>query len=114
MGTLDRLSKILELQDSFTDYPKAASENAKTALRWADKNGWGDCGEATGKRRANQLANREAISLDTVRRMAAFIRHKQNSKRPLGKGCGRLMWLSWGGDAGVNWAKRKLESLKNK
>jgi hypothetical protein len=98
--------------ESYIDYPKAATENAKTALRWVEKNGWGDCGTAVGKVRANQLANREPISEDTIARMAAFARHKQNSDRPLGEGCGRLMWLCWGGDAGIEWASRKLKQIR--
>jgi hypothetical protein len=110
---LERLNKIWRMQEAYTDYPKAASDNAKAAIRWADKNGWGSCGTAVGKARANQLANREPISLETIERMAAFIRHKRNSKRKLGEGCGRLMWLAWGGDAGVNWAIKKIEQLKN-
>jgi hypothetical protein len=99
--------------ESYTDYPKAATENAKTALRWAEENGWGICGTPVGKRRANQLANREPISQETISRMAAFERHRQNSKKELGDGCGRLMWLAWGGDEGVEWAQRKLEQIKN-
>ena len=110
---LERLQKIWRMQEAYTDYPKAASENAKAALRYAEKNGWRGCGTAVGKRRANQLANREPISLETIERMAAFIRHKRNSKRKLGEGCGRLMWLAWGGDEGVEWAIRKMESLKS-
>jgi len=110
---LERLNKIWRMQEAYTDYPKAASDNAKTAIRWAEKNGWGSCGTAVGKARANQLANREPISLETIERMAAFIRHKRNSKRKLGEGCGRLMWLAWGGDAGVNWAIRKVKQIKN-
>jgi len=51
--------------------------------------------------------------LETIERMAAFIRHKRNSNRKLGEGCGRLMWLAWGGDEGVNWAIRKIEQIKN-
>jgi G:T-mismatch repair DNA endonuclease (very short patch repair protein) len=62
--------------ESYIDYPKAATENAKTALRWVEKNGWGDCGTAVGKVRANQLANREAISEDTI------ARHARLSSRP--------------------------------
>jgi hypothetical protein len=47
--------------------------------------------------------------------MAAFERHRQNSDKELGDGCGRLMWLAWGGDEGVEWAQRKLEQIdKNK
>jgi hypothetical protein len=110
---LERLNKIWRMQEAYTDYPKAASENAKAALNWAEKNGWKGCGTAVGKARANQLANREPISLETIERMAAFIRHKRNSNRKLGEGCGRLMWLAWGGDAGVNWAIKKIEQIKN-
>ena len=98
-------------EDSFTDYPKAAIENAKIALRWAEENGWGECGTPVGKARANQLAKGEPISKDTISRMASFERHRQNSQKELGDGCGRLMWLAWGGDAGVEWASRKLEQL---
>ena len=98
-------------EDSWNDYPEAAVENAKTALRWAEENGWGDCGEASGKNRANQLANREKLTRETIARMSAFQRHRQNSDRPLGEGCGRLMWLAWGGDEGIAWAERKLKQI---
>lgn len=100
--------------ESYTDYPEAAKENAKIALRYAEENGWGDCGTAVGKQRANQLANGEAISEDTISRMASFERHRQNSQKELGDGCGRLMWLAWGGDEGIEWASRKLEQIRNK
>ena len=98
--------------ESYTDYPQAASKNAQTALNWAEKNGWGDCGTPVGKIRANQLANREPISEDTISRMAAFERHRQNSDKRLGDGCGRLMWLAWGGDEGIEWAQRKLKQIR--
>ena len=98
--------------ESYTDYPEQATENAKIALRYAEENGWGDCGTPVGKARANQLANREPISEDTISRMAAFERHRQNSDRQLGDGCGRLMWLAWGGDAGIEWASRKLKQIR--
>ena len=115
---LEAIRKIIvdaERQElrSYTDYPKKAVENAKIALRWAEENGWGSCGTAVGKLRANQLANNEPISEETIARMAAFERHRQNSQKELGDGCGRLMWLAWGGDEGVEWAQRKLESLRN-
>jgi hypothetical protein len=97
--------------ESYTDYPEAAKENAKIALRYAEENGWGDCGTPVGKARANQLANGEAISEETIARMASFERQRQNSDKELGDGCGRLMWLAWGGDEGIEWAQRKLEQL---
>jgi len=110
---IEQLKNLLKLE-SYTDYPKQASENAKIALRYVEENGWGGCGTAVGKQRANQLANGEPISEDTIARMAAFERHRQNSDKELGDGCGRLMWLCWGGDEGIEWAQRKLEQIRNK
>ena len=98
--------------ESYTDYPEGAVNNAKRALEWADKNGWGDCGMGAGKARANQLANREPISEDTIARMSAFERHRQNSDTPYTEGCGKLMWDSWGGDSGVRWAHNKLREIR--
>ena len=96
---------------SYDDYPKAASENAKIALRYAEENGWGDCGTPVGKKRANDLAANRPLSRDTIARMAGFERHRQNSTKELGDGCGRLMWLAWGGDEGIEWAQRKLKQI---
>lgn len=105
------LAKGTYQEDSYTDYPQAATENAKIALRWAEENGWGSCGTAVGKARANQLANREPITRETIARMSAFRRHQQNSQKELGDGCGRLVWLAWGGDEGIAWAERKLKQI---
>ena len=99
--------------ETYNDYPEAAKENAKIALRYAEENGWGDCGTPVGKARANQLANGENISEETIARMASFERQRENSNKELGDGCGRLMWLAWGGDAGVEWASRKLKQIRN-
>ena len=99
-------------EDSFNDYPEAAVENAKRALKWAEENGWGDCGEATGKIRANQIANRENISRETLGRISGFRRHQQNKDVPYGEGCGKLMWDAWGGDEMIDWAERKLKQLE--
>ena len=98
-------------QDSYTDYPEAAVNNAKKALKWAETNGWGDCGTPVGKARANQLANKEAISRDTIARMAAFQRHQQNKDVPYEQGCGGLMWDAWGGTEGIEWAQRKIKQI---
>ncbi len=100
--------------ESYTDYPKSASNNAKRALEWVDKHGWGDCGEATGKRRASQLASKSPISRDTIARMASFRRHQQHKDVPYSEGCGGLMWDAWGGSAGVNWAISKLKQIDKK
>jgi len=106
--------KSLELkEETYNDYPEAATNNAKRALKWKEENS-SDCGTPVGWTRANQLANREKISRDTIARMASFKRHQQNKDVPYSEGCGRLMWDAWGGDAGINWAIRKLEQIDNR
>ena len=102
-----------EMMDSYNDYPEAAKDNACRAVRWAEENGWGDCGEATGKRRASQLCNGEMISEETIARMASFKRHQQHKDVPYDEGCGGLMWDAWGGEEGIEWASRKLEQIRN-
>jgi len=112
VGALDFLFDEVKLV-SYNDYPQAASDNAKRALKWVEENGWGSCGTPVGKIRANQLANRENISRDTIARMASFERQRQNKNTPYGEGCGKLMWDSWGGDEGIEWAQRKLKEIDN-
>ena len=102
------------LLESYTDYPQSATNNAKRALEWVEKHGWGTCGEATGKARANQLANREPISRDTIARMASFKRHQQHKDVPYSEGCGGLMWDAWGGTSGIEWAINKLNKIEMK
>ena len=100
--------------ESYTDYPKGATSNAKRALEWADKNGWGSCGTDVGKQRANQLAKREPISLETIKRAFSFLsRHEQNKDVPYSEGCGGLMYDAWGGDAMKRYAKAKIKKVED-
>jgi HK97 family phage prohead protease len=99
--------------ETYNDYPEAATNNAKRALRYKEENG-SDCGTPVGWTRARQLANRERISRDTIARMASFKRHQQNKDVPYDEGCGGIMWDAWGGDAGIEWAIRKLEQIDNR
>jgi hypothetical protein len=103
----------INMADSYNDYPDSAVNNAKRALKYVEENGWGSCGTPVGKIRANQLANRENITRDTIARMASFKRHQQSKDVPYGKGCGGLMWDAWGGTEGIEWAIRKLEQIDN-
>ena len=100
--------------DSYNDYPDGVQNNAKRALEWADKNGWGRCGTAVGKIRANQLAKGEPISVDTIKRMYSFLsRHEVDleSSTSFSDGCGYLMYMSWGGKAALSWSRSKLKKL---
>ena len=106
---------------SYNDYPQAATDAACKVLRWIEEYGRDEVDGMTqvGLARANQLCNKEPISVDTIARMASFARHKQNSKiSPEFEGTpwkdkGYVAWLGWGDDEGIEWAQRKLEQIKN-
>lgn len=92
--------------------PESARNNARRVLRWKEEHGDEVKGMTrTGWARANQLASGENLSRETVGRMAAFERHRQNSKvadeykgEPW-KDAGHVAWLGWGGDSGISWAQ---------
>jgi len=111
----DTISKSLveptTFQDSYSDYPDSVKNNAKAVLKYVEENGWGSCGTEVGKIRANQLANGEPISLETVKRMYSYLsRHEVDleSSKGYGDGCGKLMYDSWGGKSALSWAKSKI------
>ena len=108
-----------EKAETYSDYPQGATNNAKRMLEWREKYGRDVVrgGTRVGWERANQLANREALSLDTVRRVNSFLaRHKDNAKidpqykdEPW-KDRGYVAYNLWGGAAMVSWAKRISEN----
>ena len=99
--------------ETYNDYPESAVNAAKRALEWKDEHPDNDCGTRVGWARANQLANRRNISEDTIARMASFARHLQHEDVPYSEGCGGLMVDAWGGRAGIEWAKNKLERIRS-
>jgi hypothetical protein len=108
-----KAGKRIEME-SFSDYPDGVKNNAKKALEWAAKNGWGSCGTPVGKLRANQLAKGEPISADTIKRMYSFLsRHEGDleSSKGFADGCGYLMYMAWGGKSGLGWSHNKLKGL---
>jgi len=114
-------SKNEKKAEGYDDYPQSASNNAKRMIEWRDKYGRDEVkgGTAVGWQRASSLSKREKISAETVGRMAAFNRHKKNAtvdpkyKDTPWKDNGYVAWNLWGGTSGVNWAIKKMESIRN-
>lgn len=101
----------------WNDYPKAATDNAARALKHRDDNGT-DCGTAVGWTRANQLANRETISDETLVRTYSFLSRAKTydqgnfTDSDGNEICGSIMYAAWGGDEMLRWAKRTIEQMK--
>ena len=118
---LNAVENQKELKASYNDYPQSASNNAKRMIEWREKYGRDEvtAGTAVGWQRASSLSKRESLSAETVGRMAAFNRHKKNStvdpkfKDTPWKDNGYVAWNLWGGTSGVNWAIKKMESIRN-
>jgi hypothetical protein len=105
---------LAEEEETYTP-PASAANNAKKALKWKEEHGDDEVTAMTrtGWTRASQLADREELSYDTVKRMAAFFsRHKGNEKiSPENKDTpwkdnGYISFLGWGGEEGKKWAEK--------
>jgi HK97 family phage prohead protease len=102
-------------EQSYSDYPDSVRNNARRVLKYVEENGWGPCGTPVGKQRANQLANGEAVSVDTIKRMFSYLsRHEVDleSSSSYSDGCGLLMYDAWGGKAALVWSRNKLKELE--
>ena len=97
------------VMESYSDYPDAVKNNAKKGIELNEKNG-NKCATQTGKVRAQQLAQGEPVSLDTVKRMASYLsRAEEDYDESDMNACGTISYLLWGGKAALRWAEAKLK-----
>ena len=102
---------------TYADYPDAAKNNARRALDHKEKNG-SDCGTLVGWQRANQIANGEGLSEETVQRTYSFLSRAETYDQ--GKYfdedgseiCGSVMYDAWGGSAMRDWAEAKYKAIQ--
>ena len=101
----------------WTDYPQAATDNAKRALKIREEEGT-DCGTPVGWESARIIANKEAITEQRLPRVYSFLSRAKvydqgNFKDEDGKQiCGSIMYAAWGGDEMHRWAERTLNNMK--
>lgn len=109
-------NKSLKAVETFKPTEAMATAGAR-ALEWRQKYGRG--GTAVGVKRANQLVNRENLSLNTVKRMYSFFSRHGNYRsthyefRDGEPTTWRIAWDLWGGDAGRTWATNIWEKYKD-
>lgn len=93
------------------DVARAARRGLEIRARQTPSN---RAGTPVGIRRAGQLANRQPVSVDTLRRMVSFFaRHSVNADvRQRDKNSkANQAWLLWGGTPGRRWAVSVLAGL---
>ena len=93
--------------------PQAVADNARMALEVRAEKPPSQRGMTpVGLARARQLANRQPVSVATLRRMASyFARHEVDKDGATWdeQGKGWQAWMGWGGDEGWAWAQRIIE-----
>jgi len=110
---LSELKQLLSGQEleSYADYPDAVSNNAKRGIELNEKVN-NKCATQVGKVRAQQLAKKEAITVETIKRMFSYLsRAEEYYDEGDSEACGTISYLLWGGKAGLRWAGSKLKEL---
>lgn len=101
--------------------PEGVQEAAQRALEWIGEGHAGSGFTDVGRARAAQLARGDAVSEDTIRRMASYLARHEGDSRAEGFNAGedgfpspgRVAWDAWGGDAAVSWTRGIVDRLES-
>ena len=97
--------------ETYNDYPDSVANNAKKGIELNKKIN-NKCATDVGKIRAQQLAQKKNISLETIKRMYSYLsRAEEYYDEGDTKACGTISYLLWGGLSGKRWAESKLKEL---
>jgi hypothetical protein len=105
------LSKIKAVFESYSDYGDDIKSNAKRGIELNEKGG-NKCATQVGKVRAQQLADGEPISVETIKRMYSYLSRAETYYDETDTAaCGTISYLLWGGKSALSWSRNKLEEL---
>ena len=97
--------------ETYSDYGQGIRNNAKRGIDLNEKSG-NKCATQVGKVRAQQLANGEPISVQTIKRMYSYLsRAEAYYNESDTTACGTISYLLWGGKAALGWSRNKLKEL---
>lgn len=120
LGATEEIEKELQeysVKRTFRDYPQSATNIAKRAIKYTEENP-NDCATAVGKNRAQQLAKREAISYDTVKRTFSYLSRsatyntgsfEDSNGKPV---CGSISYAYWGGEPMRKWCEKTIKEVE--
>jgi len=102
--------KKLELE-SYRDYPDSVANNAKKGIELNEKQD-NKCATQVGKVRAQQLAQKQPLSVATIKRMHSYLsRAQEYYDEGDTTSCGYISYMLWGGLSAKRWAESKLKEL---
>jgi hypothetical protein len=108
----DPATEFSQQFETFADYGEGVKNNAKRGIELNEKND-NKCATQTGKVRAQQLANGEGVSLETIKRMHSYLSRAETyyDNADSQSDCGYISYLLWGGKAALGWSRNKLREL---
>ena len=96
--------------ESYSDYPDSVKNNAKRGIE-LNKKVNNKCATQVGKIRAQQLANGEPVSMETIKRMYSYLsRAEVYYESGDTESCGYISYLLWGGKSAKSWAESKINA----
>jgi hypothetical protein len=106
-----KTKKRVEME-SYSDYGSSVANNAKRGIELNEKNG-NRCATQVGKLRAQQLAQNQPISLETIKRMYSYLSRAEiyYDQAESNSDCGYISFLLWGGKSALSWSRNKLREL---
>lgn len=95
--------------------PQDVAAAARRALDWIDQGHQGSGFTETGHHRAQQLADRDKVPDEDIKRMKNYFSRHQHDAEATGfqrgdagyPSPGRVAWDAWGGDPGRRWVSQK-------
>lgn len=99
--------------ESFNDYPDGVANNAKKGIELNEKIK-NKCATDVGKIRAQQLAQKKNITVETIKRMYSYLSRAEDQYRKNendSEACANISYLLWGGLAALGWSRNKLRQL---
>ena len=98
--------------ESFSDYGDGVANNAKKGIELNETNG-NKCATPVGKVRAQQLAQKRPISVETVKRMYSYLSRAEvyYDNAESNSDCGYISFMLWGGKSALSWSRNKLREL---
>jgi len=106
-----KTKKKVEME-SYSDYGDGVANNAKRGIELNEKNG-NKCATPVGKVRAQQLAQKRPISVETIKRMYSYLSRAEGyyDNADSQNDCAVISFLLWGGKAGLGYSRNKLREL---
>ena len=98
-------------RQKFYKAPDYVSQKACQAIRENEKRG-NPAGTQVGKVRAQQLCQREEISLETVKRMKSFLERAETYNSGDWDDNGTIAYGLWGGEEALTWVNKILRSVE--